>query len=619
MEKEQMKRKKRGTDARRMDLIVRRVVAAVLAAAAVALAIYAHGIGLTPATLMWEAACGLLLLEALMLSVNLPVSKLLKGLTGVLCVALLVGGFLNHFYARVDGKFIPKYKVLTHLSVSDEYPAHFEQMESLETLDMLGSTVTDFEPIQSLTALERVDLRENYAFTQQEHDALAKAMPGVDIRWSVPVSGAYFDSAQSDVDVSSLQLSAAQLRELFSRYPDKRFTYRVPLFGSRYAQTETELALTNVATNVDALLDALSLLPQVRSVDLRGLPTSAEDVAALCDAYPDIHFMFTCDVPGAAMTTEDERVTVTGGYDDLMAYMAYIDYMPNLVTMDASAIELTEEQADTVLVGANSGKLLYSLSVFGRKASSLDTELNLDGALVPSVEAMEKVLARLPMLKKVSMCDCGLSESQMGQLFDAHPEVKFIWWLEFGHYRLRTDATAFTTALGTNNKYGYDNETFAPIRYCTDLMMLDLGHNHLTSLESFKNLTKLRVLILADNQLTDISDLAGMEDLEYVELFLNDITDFTPLTDKKKLVDLNVFYNPIGGNYDVLKSMTWLQRLWIGGCRLSSDQISDLKHALSKTKINTEGRGSTGKGWRSNPHYDTLKRMYEEQRYIPFD
>ena len=65
--------------------------------------------------------------------------------------------------------------------------------------------------------------------------------------------------------------------------------------------------------------------------------------------------------------------------------------------------------------------------------------------------------------------------------------------------------------------------------------------------------------------------------------------------------------------------MTWLQRLWCGGCRLSSDKVSELRRALPNCKINVEGRGSTGKGWRRHSHYDTLVQMYELGEYVPFD
>ena len=115
------------------------------------------------------------------------------------------------------------------------------------------------------------------------------------------------------------------------------------------------------------------------------------------------------------------------------------------------------------------------------------------------------------------------------------------------------------------------------------------------------------------------SALQGMKDLEYVELFLNDITDLSPLKDKEKLVDLNIFYNPLKNGFEVLREMPQLKRLWAGKCRLSEEQLAELREALPETVIVTEGISSTGNGWRVHPHYDILKRMYQVDRYIPFD
>lgn len=604
---------------KRRSLLARRIVAGLIAAAAVALAIFISGIDLGVGKLMWGVACALMLVEALLLSVDLKVSGGLKAVVGVLCVALLGLGFLTQYYARVDGELVPKYLVVTSAKVTDEYPEHFTEMESLKTLDMRGSTVTDFEPIRSLASLENLDIRGNFAFTQAEHDALESALPNCDIRWSVPVERVHFDSAAEEVDLRDLQLSTEELRALFAAYPEKRFAYRVPLLGERYAPDTEALDLTGKAPDAAAISDALMLLPAVRAIDLRGVPASAEAVAELSDTFPDIDFKFSFDVPRGELTTDDTEIVVTGSYDDLMAYVAFIDYMPNLERVDAGAIELTTEQVDEIQTHKNGKKVLYTLEVFGRKVSSDATELNLDGASVPDVAAMEKCLAELPNLEKVSLLDCGLTQTECGQLFDAHPDIKFVFWIEFGHYKIRTDVTAFSTLLGDGNRYGYNDKTFEPIRYCTDLMMLDLGHNHLTNIENFKHLTKLRVLILADNEITNIDPIAGFTDLEFCELFLNDISDMSPLTGLEKLMDLNLTYNPIGANYEVLKSMTWLDRLWIAHCHMSSAQIKDLRQALSKTKINTEGRGSTSHGWRKHSHYYTLQQMYEEGRYIPFE
>ena len=600
-------------------LILRRVIAGLLVAGAVALAIYLRTINLGFPKLMMGVSCALLLVLALLLSVNLRVSRALQGILGVICIGLLALGLLTQYYVRVDGRYVAKYLLVEDLKVEDEYPRHFTEMESLKRLNMLGSTITDFTPIQQITTLEELDIRGNYAFTEADRDALAAALPNCHIRWSVPVKQVYFDSDAEEMDLRQIELTTDELRGLFEKYPTKRFAYRVPLLGERYAPDTQELNLRDKAVDVPAIEDALMLLPQVNMIDLRGVPAPASAVSELTETFPDIYFKFSCDVPQAAMTTEDTKVRVTGDYDALMAYVDFIDYMPHLQSVDASEIELTSEQVDEVQTHKNGKKVLYGITVFDRKVRSDVTELNLDGIDVGSVEAVETLITRLPNLNRISLLDSGLTQDECGQLFDAHPDIKFVFWISFGHYKIRTDVTAFSTQLGDGNRYGYNDRTFEPIRYCTDLMMLDLGHNGITSLENFKGLTKLRVLILADNKITNIDPIVNFPDLEFCELFLNDITDMSPLTSLTKLMDLNIFYNPVGSNYEVLKSMTWLDRLWCGGCRLSSAQIKDLRAALPNTRINTEGRGSTGKGWRKHSHYETLKLMYEQECYIPFE
>ena len=461
-------------------------------------------------------------------------------------------------------------------------------------------------------------LRDNPAFTQAEWEKLSAALPDCLIRWDVPVGDTCFDSGAEEVDLTELSLSVSQLQDLFERFPDTRFTYLVPLMGGRYAPDTQALDLRGAPLDAEALAEGLSLLDQVTKIDLRGQPASAETIDAFRTAWPDIRFLFTCDVPVGALTTEYRVMRVRGSYDDLKAYLAFAGCLPALKRIDARAVELTGEQVDELRSSEFADRMDYNVPAFGRQIPNGTTELNLDGVAIASVEEVEECLARLPGLKRISMCDCGLSEAEMGQLFDAHPEVKFIWWIEFGKYRLRTDATAFTTNLWEGNLYHYNSKTFAPLRYCTDLMMLDLGHNEITSLANFRGLKKLRVLILADNQITDISPLQDMEDLEYVELFLNYIRDVSPLMGKEKLVDLNMFYNQLRGSCDALKSMTSLKRLWVGTCHLSEAQLAELREALPGTLIVAEGHSSTGNGWRNHPHYNTLVQMYATGEYIPF-
>ncbi len=603
---------------KRRSLRVRRVAAVVVALLAAALGAYVAMIEWSLGSILMIAAALLLLLLAMGLWMRRPMPRGAIILLSLVCLALAAVGCVDHYYALVGGRFVPRYALVRTLRVEDAYPEHFTGMSGLETLDMSDSTVTDFRPIAALTGLKELDVRGNYAFGDTQYQALSSVLPDCRIHWSVPVGDAHFDSDQTEVDLTGLPLSVSELRALFVRWPNVRFTYLVPLMGNRYAPDTRALDLQGQPIDIDAIGEALTLLPDVAEIDLRGTPASAETVAAATGAWPNIHVMLTCDVPGVALTTEDTVATVTDSYDQIAAILPFMDVLPNLQRVDATAVGLTREQVEALRGSGYSDRLSYSIALFGKRVPSDVTELNLDNTKITSVEQVEQLLAALPNLKRLSLCDCGLSQAQMGQLFDEHPGVKFVWWIQFGRYKLRTDATAFTTDLWDGNDFNYNSGTFAPLRYCTDLEMLDLGHNNISNIDGLRGLTKLKVLILADNRISDISALEDLKDLEYVELFLNKITDLTPLADKEKLVDLNLFYNPIGNNYEVLKSMTWLKRLWIGGCKLSGDQLNDLKRALPDTRINWEGRGSTGNGWREHPHYDTLLRMYETGMFIPF-
>lgn len=605
------KQRRRALRRRRGLALALGLAAAVLAALA---ANAAPGMGLYA----WGLAAMALGIDALLLCLRKPMPAALYALLIVLCLALTtLGGFVRD-YRMTDAGVLPPEALVKSLRVTDAWPAGIERYANVETLDLRGSTITDFDPVFSMTRLKALDVRDNHAFGEAEYAAVRRALPECRVQWSELIAGRYYDYGTREIDLSNAGLTAEEIAALQAAYPEKTFTYAVTLMGKTIAPDATELDLQGAEDiDPDAIGAALALLPNVQKVDLRGTPVSVDVVSALCQSWPDVYFMFTCDVPAGTMTTEDETVTLPGGvYDDLMAYMDFMAYMPNLRTMDARAIVMNEAEIHALQADARSAKVIYGFTIYGKPVTTLETTLNLDGIALDGATA-ERILSVLPNLQSVSMLGCGLTDADMAALYEAHPNIRFLWEIQFGQYKLRTDATAFTTNLYANNKNHYTSETFAPLRYCKDLMMLDLGHCDITDISFISGMEHLRVLILADNDITDISPLANLQELQYVELFLNKIRDFTPLANKPQLVDLNIYYNPI---QDVapLATDTALQRLWLGECGLSGTQINALKKALPGCKINAHGSSSTGNGWREHKHYATLKQMYKQGVYIPF-
>ncbi|MBQ6372921.1 MAG: hypothetical protein IJJ45_00350 [Clostridia bacterium] len=611
------KKARRKRKARR--LMIRRRVAVAFAAGAVLLAVLAIASAPSLRLPIWLAASFAMIGHALLLARKKALSTAIYALTALLCLAIVVCGFLFKGYVFADGRYVPSSTLATTLRVTDSWPGDIRSMQQLQKLDMRDSTVTDFSPIASLGSLREVDLRGNAAFTRDDYDALTSALPGCEILWSNSAGDAGAEGGPAQVDLAQTDATPEELQALTEADPDGQIDDEVSLMGRRIAPDATAIDLRGAMDiDPDEIHSALARLSAVETVDLRGTPLPVETIAALAGADPDVRFQCSCDVPGGSMTTEDELPVVPAvGFEQLKAWMGFMDYMPNLKRMDARAVQLSEDQVAQLQADVHSRKLIYNFTAFGRPVSTLETELNLDGIQMTGVEEVERCINAMPDLARVSMLKCGLSYDQMAGLCDRHPEIKFVWWISFGKYKLRTDATAFTTGLYDNNKYNYTSATFAPLQYCTDLMMLDIGHCKMTGIEGLAKLKKLRVLILADNKISDLSPLQDLQDLEYVEIFLNKVSDFSPLANKEKLVDLNIYYNPVG-DITPLCQIKSLKRLWIGKCGLSNGQIGKLRKALPDCKIVAKGSSSTGNGWRDHKHYRVIKAMYKQGKYIPF-
>ena len=88
------------------------------------------------------------------------------------------------------------------------------------------------------------------------------------------------------------------------------------------------------------------------------------------------------------------------------------------------------------------------------------------------------MLPYLPKLKKVVMLRCGISDEDMDAIDLRHEDVQFVWMVQVRRWGLRTDRTYFTVY---NNDYEFpeDNHSFAALRYCRDMIAIDLGHQKL--------------------------------------------------------------------------------------------------------------------------------------------
>ena len=246
-------------------------------------------------------------------------------------------------------------------------------------------------------------------------------------------------------------------------------------------------------------------------------------------------------------------------------------------------------------------------------------EIDLSKCIVADQALFADSLVCFPRLNKVVMEDAQNADNLFFEgLMARYPDIEFVWRVYFGTWSLRTDALAFST-LNSNDSVRYTSEDFSPLRYCTKLRALDLGHNVITDISFLENMPDMKILILADNCIVDISPLAKLGKLEYIELFMNEIVDFSPLSGLNRLLDLNLCHNK-AVDASPLKSLVQLERLWLSYNReMPKSETEAVQEALPNCLCNFEIFYSTHGNWRGHDRYAVVKWIFDHGEYLEWD
>ena len=262
---------------------------------------------------------------------------------------------------------------------------------------------------------------------------------------------------------------------------------------------------------------------------------------------------------------------------------------------------------------------------FGDLLISPDTEiLDFDekGIQVTDAKALAEVLDRLPNLKEVRMFDSPMAVDDMGWLFDRYyPQVFFGFTFNIGPHVIRTDRTAFSTMHHSSetkeDKFHTDEEVY-PIRMCTRMKALDLGHNKLTNLNFLNWMPEIEVLIVTPNrQLTDIGPIANCKNLVYLEAFNIPITDLSPLAGCTKLRDLNITRDGQIRDFSPLYDLPNLERVWWGATKITKAQQKEMRERHKGCLFKMVYDPTDG-GWRSNYRFREMRAFFNTGVYVPF-
>lgn len=491
----------------------------------------------------------------------------------------------------------------------------------LRELNLQGSKISRLHAIDRFTDLRLLDLRGT-GLTAEQYEAISEAQPNCRIQWDIPFQGQALAADTSTLTITHLtqedvalldhlpnleQIDAqtckdyALLQQLQQRHPDCRIQYSVTICGQDFDSLATSLTLEN--PQVDELTQLLPYMTQAEDVLLTGTLPALEELTQLQSAFPEIHIRWESILNGVTLSSDAQQLDLrTAQLDSVQQLEGILADYPNLTQVDLRGCGLNNDAILALAEKFPGITFLREITVAGLAFSSDVEEIDISGQQVADVSQIEELLPYFPNLKKVIMSNCGVDSETMDALNNRHADIRFVWTVNLGDLAVRTDETYFMPI-----KYNVQVNTgdLKELRYCTDMICIDIGHMPVANCEWAAYMPNLQYLIIAETQIIDISPLKDLKNLIYLEMFLTNVTDISPLLGCTALQDLNMCFVPVL-EYQPLLEMTWLKNLWWGGWLMRTYE-AQFREALPNTRLCHDSASSTGNGWRELDNYFAMR------------
>ena len=475
--------------------------------------------------------------------------------------------------------------------------------QDTDVLYVTSLTDEDVATLDYFTRLKTVEAQECTDYPQLA--ALTARRPEVTVEYAVTIDGREYPQDTAVVSISGIteeeinlltylpELTAVtavgcrtpeQMTRLRDFCQEKGLSFALRFGTKTYPDTVQELDVTGVT---DGELELLQLLPELKTLHLKNPEADPETVAQLRSTYPKADISWEVEIAGVSFPDDTKEVDLSAVLESSAAQTA---------AGTAAGTQTAAGAQTTTKTQTTTGTAAGTQSTKGTQSTAPAVTLNL--------EDLEKKMSYLSDAKQVFLGKCGLDNEELAALRErVRDSYKLVWTVQLGKkLTARTDDTTFMPVR--EHVYYFLDEDAYNLRYCEDMLCVDVGHMGLTNIDFVKGMPHLQILILAHNgQLQDISPISSCKELIFLELDWSAVKDFTPLVGCTSLEDLN-----IGLTYpsvEPLMQMTWLKNLWM----VDRGGAYQLSQALPDTKIVASADVTVGAGWRNLPNYYKMRDM----------
>ena len=424
-----------------------------------------------------------------------------------------------------------------------------------EALDLeAGSFDYDalLQALPQLTELKELSL-EQTELSAGQLDALRAAMvPDAVMRYSVEIGGQSVEGGTEELSLTPgsfdydalLQalprlpalrtltlertgLSAGQLDALRAAMAEEAvLLYSVEIAGQTVPGNIEELDLSGMrAEDLPGVLEKLPLLPDLRRIELRkstgmcSLDTAG--VAALAAAAPELELLYSVRVGGSWYDCGAEAVNLSrlrpAQLDPALEALQLLPQLRELELMDRRGrCPFSKDDVLRILKALPEARVHYEFELFGQTLCSSDERVEYDHVVLCDDDeaAIREALDLLPRCRyfKLDEDRFGMHDEVFASIRDDYPEVKLVWRVFVAGVNMLTDEEILRVTFVVKD---YNS---APLRYCTDAVYLDIGHNsYMSDISFLAYMPRLECLILSGSLVRDLSPLENSRNLVWVE------------------------------------------------------------------------------------------------------
>lgn len=464
-----------------------------------------------------------------------------------------------------------------------------------------------------------LDLRGR-TLTAAQYDRLSRSLPDCEITWNVPFQGAFFPNtattltvdtlSQEDVatldyfpDLETVDARAcadyANLKALADRRPEVEVDYSITLGGQPFDPAAREITLTGIG---EEEVPQVAYLENLESLTVRGGKDTG-GYSALQSYCHDNGIPFLVQLGEEAV--EDDVTHVTARYV-LDADLELLPLLKDLTRLELVNPLATPETVFSLDADTPGVKVSWNVQVGGMTITPEVTEVDLSTVKVTDLEQVEQAMAYLPHLQTLFMGEQDISHDDMAAFRDrVRDQYKVVWYIRLGNsVPIRTDITYFMPGRDCYKlNVMFTDATSYNIRYCEDLICVDVGHLGVSDVSWVATLTNLEYLILAHTNVQYIDGIENCKKLKFLELDWSGIRTLEPLKGCTALEDLNIGH--AWPDVSALKEMPWLKNVYmIFG---SSKAAYELAVALPDTHVVSKGTATVSSGWRRLPNYYAMR------------